>query len=52
MAQKLGINKRNMNPLELELVNQFVLQKQHLSNDSKIDDIIQKNNNVIIITKG
>lgn len=30
-----------MNPLELELVNQFVLQKHHLSNDTKIDDIIK-----------
>jgi len=41
MVQKLGNIKRNMNPLKLELVNQFVLQKQHLSTDSKIDDIVQ-----------
>ena len=30
-----------MNPLKLELINQFVLQKQHLSTDSKINDIVQ-----------
>ena len=41
MVQKLGIIKRNMYSLDFELVNQFVLQKQHLSNDSKINDIIQ-----------
>jgi len=41
MVQKLGVSKINMNYLGLKLVNQFVLQKHHLTEDSKIDDIIQ-----------
>ena len=41
MAQKPGIVKVNMKSLELKRVNQFNLQKQHLSENSRIDDIIQ-----------
>jgi len=41
MVQKLGIIKRKMHPIKLELVNQFVIHKQHLSTDSKVDDIVQ-----------
>jgi hypothetical protein len=35
-----------MNEVNLALVNQFLLQKQHLANNSKIDDILQISNDV------
>ena len=35
-----------MNTFELESINKFLLKKQHLSDDSKINDIIQITNNI------
>lgn len=35
-----------MNTFELERINKFLLKKQHLSDDSKINDIIQITNNI------